>query len=98
MYMEKFIYLHGMSTEEFQHLLKNSVKEILDSKKEIIHQSNAPEKLLSRKEVSEYLGITLTTLHKWMNKGLPFETMNGRRYFLLSEVLADIKTKKLQIK
>ena len=87
--MEKGIYLMNYSPQEFKDLLMDIVKHVTesDTNKKGSTQTTEPEKLLSRKEISAYLGITLTTLHKWMNKRLPYSCINGRRYFLISEVL-----------
>jgi excisionase family DNA binding protein len=50
------------------------------------------ESLVSRKEISSYLGISLVTLTDWMKKGLPFHRLNGRVYFQKSEVLEYVRT------
>ena len=50
------------------------------------------ESLVSRKEISGYLGISLVTLTDWMKKGLPFHRLNGRVYFQKSEVLEYVRT------
>jgi len=85
--MEKGIYLMNYTPQEFKELLMDIVKDVSAKETNNNTQPIEKEKLLSRIEISEYLGITLTTLHKWMNKGLPYNCINGRRYFLVSEVL-----------
>lgn len=46
------------------------------------------ERLLSKKELAEELGISLVTLTDWMKKGLPHLRLQKRVYFKRSEVLA----------
>ncbi len=50
--------------------------------------------LISRKEIAQYLGISLVTLTDWMKRGLPFHKVNGRVYFQRSEVLEYVKSNK----
>ena len=56
---------------------------------------NAPqdERLLSKKELSEELGVSLVTLTDWMKKGLPFLRLHKRVYFKKSEVLKIMQQK-----
>lgn len=51
------------------------------------------ERLLSKKELAEELGISLVTLTDWMRKGLPFLRLQKRVYFKRSEVLAIMQQK-----
>lgn len=57
--------------------------------------SNQPqdERLLSKQELSEELGVSLVTLTDWMKKGLPFLRLQKRVYFKKSEVLAIMQQK-----
>ncbi|SEB21561.1 helix-turn-helix domain-containing protein [Pedobacter hartonius] len=45
------------------------------------------ERLLSKQELANELGISLVTLSDWMKKGLPFLRLHRRVYFKKSEVL-----------
>ncbi|MGY3053302.1 putative DNA-binding transcriptional regulator AlpA [Pedobacter sp. UYEF25] len=45
------------------------------------------ERLLSKKELADELGVSLATLSDWMKKGLPFLRLHRRVYFRKSEVL-----------
>jgi len=45
------------------------------------------ERLLSKQELSEELGVSLVTLTDWMKKGLPYLRLHKRVYFKKSEVL-----------
>lgn len=52
------------------------------------------ERLLSKKELAEELGISLVTLTDWMKKGLPYLRLQKRVYFKRGEVLAVMGQKK----
>ncbi|WP_443947397.1 helix-turn-helix domain-containing protein [Pedobacter sp. AW1-32] len=45
------------------------------------------ERLLSKTDLAEELGISLVTLNLWMRKGLPFLRLHKRIYFKRSEVV-----------
>jgi predicted DNA-binding transcriptional regulator AlpA len=51
------------------------------------------ERLLSKQELAEELGVSLVTLTAWMKKGLPFLRLHKRVYFKKSEVLAIMQQK-----
>lgn len=57
------------------------------------HQTDN-ERLLSKRELAEELGISLVTLTDWMKKGLPYLRLQKRVYFKRSEVLAIMGQKK----
>jgi hypothetical protein len=46
---------------------------------------------LNRKQVAGIFGISLVTLHDWMNRGLPCHKQRGRVYFIQSEVVEYVK-------
>lgn len=50
-------------------------------------QSPQEERLLSKQELADELGVSLVTLSDWMKKGLPFLRLHRRVYFKKSEVL-----------
>lgn len=50
-------------------------------------QQIANERLLSKQELANDLGVSLVTLSEWMKKGLPFLRLHKRVYFKKSEVL-----------
>lgn len=79
---------------------------IREAVKEILHVSNGQndkdaalgqEPLISRKEISLFLNISLVTLNDWMKKGLPNHKVNERVYFQKSEVLEYIKTNRRKL-
>jgi predicted DNA-binding transcriptional regulator AlpA len=45
------------------------------------------EPLLNRKQMASILGISMVTLHAWMNRGLPHHKQGGKVYFLRSKVI-----------
>lgn len=45
------------------------------------------ERLLSKREMADELGVSLVTLTDWMKKGLPFLRLHRRVYFKKSEML-----------
>jgi hypothetical protein len=51
------------------------------------------ERLLSKKELSDELGVSLVIVTDWMKKGLPFLRLHKRVYFKMSEVLAIMQQK-----
>ena len=57
------------------------------------NQPPQDERLLSKQELSEELGVSLVTLTEWMKKGLPFLRLHKRVYFKKSEVLKIMQQK-----
>ncbi len=54
--------------------------------------SNTTERPLTREEAAMYLQISLPTLHDWVNRNIiKAHKIEGRTYFLQSELLAAIK-------
>ncbi len=51
------------------------------------------ERLLSKKELADELGVSLVTMTDWMKKGLPFLRLHKRVYFKMSEVLKIMQQK-----
>ena len=47
-------------------LVKDTAQEV----KQAIQAENKPDELLTRQQVAEMLGVTLTTLFHWNNKGI----------------------------
>ncbi len=60
---------------------------IIQSKQE----GSVAETFLNRKQVADLLKISMTTLHDWMNRGLPCHKQRGRVYFIQSEVVEYVK-------
>lgn len=56
-------------------------------------QNKNQELLISRKETSKRLGISLVTLTVWIKNGLPSHKIRGRVYFDFSEVTTYIKNR-----
>jgi hypothetical protein len=87
------------SENEFKTWIREAVKEILIAKEAQNDKDAAvaQEQLISRKEISRFLNISLVTLNDWMKKGLPNHKVNGRVYFQKSEVLEYVKTSRRKV-
>jgi hypothetical protein len=92
MFMER---LYIPTEDDFRRWIKEALKEYFDEQKR--HLSPPTEKneenFLNRKQIAAILGISLVTLHIWMNRGLPFHKHRGRVYFIRSEVVEHVKGK-----
>ena len=84
---------------EFKTWIREAVKEILNvpAAQNDKEAALAQEPLISRKEISRFLNISLVTLNDWMKKGLPNHKVNGRVYFQKSEVLEYVKTNRRKL-
>jgi DNA-binding transcriptional regulator YiaG len=84
---------------EFKTWIREAVKEILNVPATQNDKVAAltQEPLVSRKEISSFLNISLVTLNDWMKKGLPNHKVNGRVYFQKSEVLEYVKTNRRKL-
>jgi predicted DNA-binding transcriptional regulator AlpA len=81
------------SEDDIRRWIKEAVEAYLNDAlvKNIPSQPAGQEQLLCRKEIAGVLGISLVTLHDWMNRGLPCHKQRGRVYFIRSEVLDYVK-------
>jgi predicted DNA-binding transcriptional regulator AlpA len=79
--------------DDIRHWIKEAIQEFLEEalSKTIPPQPSGDEQLLCRKEIAGVLGISLVTLHDWMNRGLPCHKQRGRVYFIRSEVMEYVK-------
>jgi hypothetical protein len=84
--MDNGIYLQGVSKEEVQNWVRESVKDAIKVITDIPSKEKE-EPLLNRKEVAKLLNTSFTTLHKRINEGLPYLELNGKKYFLRSKVI-----------
>ncbi len=81
------IQLLQISLEDFRDMLSSVVYEHMKQ-----FEKDTPEQLLTRKEVTERLKISLPTLHKYSELGILTQHKIGERvYYLWSEVLAAAK-------
>ncbi len=80
--------------EEIRKWVRESVREELKEIMSGIKESNSPheEPLITRKEIGQYLRISLVTLSDWKKRGLPCHQKRGRVLFLKSEVLEWLKS------
>ena len=79
--------------DDIRRWIKEAIEEFLNEAlaKSIPPQPSGDEQLLCRKEIAGVLGISLVTLHDWMNRGLPCHKQRGRVYFIRSEVMDYVK-------
>lgn len=88
--------LYVPNEDDVRRWIKEAINEFLSEAlvKDIPSQpADAEEQLLSRKEIAGLLGISLVTLHDWINRGLPCHRQRGRVYFIRSEVMDHVMTK-----
>ena len=80
-----------MEVDTFRTLIREELSAFTASP--IPSQQKTPinEPLKTRKEMAKDLDISLVTLGEWMKKGLPYRRLNGRIYFLFSEVMDYMK-------
>ena len=85
--------LYVPSEDDIRRWIKQAIEEYLNDAlvKNIPSQPAGEEQLLCRKEIAGLLGISLVTLHDWMNRGLPCHKQRGRVYFIRSEVMDYVK-------
>lgn len=87
--------LYIPNEHDFKKWIKEAVKETLQDSLTAPKYREAPdEDLLNRKEVANFLRISLVTLTNWMKRGLPSHKQRGRVYFMKSEVMNYIKDNK----
>jgi predicted DNA-binding transcriptional regulator AlpA len=81
--------------DALSHCIRDAVRAELQEhfKKGDSPPAQVNERLLSKKELSEELGVSLVTVTDWMKKGLPFLRLHKRVYFKMSEVLAIMQQK-----
>ena len=84
--MTDAILLNEITPQQLTNNILNGVKNQLDElKKEFTPKE--PNEFLTRKEVSELLKISLTTIHEWVKTGiLKNYKMGNRTYFSRKEI------------
>ncbi len=83
------------STNALSQCIRDAVRAELQEhfKKGYSPPAQINERLLSKKELSDELGVSLVTVTDWMKKGLPFLRLHKRVYFKMSEVLKIMQQK-----
>ena len=77
--------VEGLSRKELDNMIQ---KRVSIQVQELQKQLQEKPKLLSRIQTAEYLGIDLSTLHSWVNRGrLKMYSMGAKRYFKENEVI-----------
>lgn len=80
-----------MEVDTFRTLIREELSAITIAIDPNQQKSSLNEPLKTRKEMAKDLDISLVTLGEWMKKGLPYRRLNGRIYFLFSEVMEYMK-------
>ena len=87
----KNIILQQTTPEEIAKLISDNVKIQLDDFKKNLNIQKTDE-ILNRKQACEFLGVNVSTITAWSNKGtIPVYGLSGRRYYKKSELLECLK-------
>lgn len=92
---EKSVQLIQMSISELTEIIATCVKVELQKINNVIQLNPKVEsnELLSRKQVSEMLGVSYTTLFHWHNdKILPAQKIGNRVYYQKSAIMDKLKS------
>ena len=88
--------LYIPNENDFKRWIKEAVKEFLQETTVPGNENRENEDVfLNRKEVANFLRISLVTLNDWVNRGLPSHKQRGRVYFDKNEVREYIKNNKM---
>jgi excisionase family DNA binding protein len=84
---------------ELRTLLRGEIADALSRQKSNSLSGQANDQLLKRDDIAKMFGVTLVTVHAWMNAGkIPFHRMGGRVFFKKEEVVESMKAVKLRRK
>jgi len=84
---------------ELRTLLRDEITDALSKQKSNSLKGQGSDQLLKRRDIAEMFGVTLVTVHAWMNTGkIPFHRMGGRVFFKRDEVVESMKAIKLRKK
>jgi len=89
--------LHNVSPEEFKREILSGIKKQLKELTENF-KPKEPTVWITRKDASEFLGVSLVTIHDWCKKGIlhPYKIGNRVRFRRsdIEKVLLDSNTQK----
>jgi len=76
------VQLHNITPEDLKKEILEGVAKKLEELKSQLQNKEEPSKYLTRKEVSEILGVSLVTIHHWCKKGIlkPYYIGNRVRF------------------
>ena len=81
---------------DFKRWIKEALKEFFQEAVVLGNEDKASEDVfLNRKEIANFLRVSLVTLNDWVNRGLPSHKQRGRVYFDKNEVKEYIKNHKM---
>lgn len=90
---EKSVQLIQMNISELTEIISNCVKSELQKMNNVIQlpQKVESDELLSRKQASELLGVSYTTLFHWNNdKTLPAQKIGSKVYYQKSAIMSKL--------
>lgn len=84
--------------EDFRTFKGEIIDEILKAMSSV--KSDNEDKLLSRTELAQMLGVSKASITTYKNNGMPYKMVKRRPYFKLSEVenYMDLKNRKIKTK
>lgn len=86
--IQNSVIVHNLNVQQFEELLKTSVKQELDDFKKNL-SNDGGEELLTREETCNLLKIDSSTLWAWSKKGkVKSYGIGNRRYYKKSEILS----------
>lgn len=76
----KITQIDGVTATELIQQIKNEVQTLLNQQKS--QTESQPDKLMTRKEVARFFGVSLVTVHNWNKSGIlkPYRIGNKIRY------------------
>ena len=84
---------------ELRTLLRGEIADALSRQKSNSLSGQGNDQLLKRDDIAKMFGVTLVTVHAWMNAGkIPFHRMGGRVFFKKDEVVESMKAIRLRKK
>lgn len=90
--MSQNYFLWGLTTQEFQKMLINTLMQVIEPLKSA--EESSPIELLTRKETAKLLRISLPTLAGWTKQGIIHAIPMGRRVFYSASEIQNILEKK----
>lgn len=80
--MENYVFVPTL--EQIRSVVKDELKEALQTHRREIEKK---DRLMTRQDTADYLGVTLPTIHKYINEGiLTAHKIGGRTLFKKNEV------------
>jgi excisionase family DNA binding protein len=90
------IKLYELTPNELTTQVNEGLKTYIENLiKTLSEQKSSKKEFLSRKETAEFFGVSLPTIHSWINEGLISSyKMGNRTYFKRSELIEQLLNSK----